>query len=178
MSKTVLFQFSINIQFSSIWPISRTRSSATTSDHGGPGSDGNEWLLHIPLSSSITGTSPSDCFVSYQDTCWQGRSYPFAVIQSVYSIAPADRSIISDVLPWTLHIHVPVMAEQQELIYIIYVVTLVAVWKTYRERWMIGTDGEREREIQGNQCCQRDLMMMIDWLVIGWCILRFQPTGT
>ena len=38
---------------------------------GGPGSDGNKGVLHIPQSSSITGTSPSDCLVSYQDThCW------------------------------------------------------------------------------------------------------------
>ena len=29
------------------------------------GSDGNEGVLHIPQSSSITGTSQSDCLVSY-----------------------------------------------------------------------------------------------------------------
>ena len=65
---------------------------------------------------SITGTSPSDRLVSYQnirlgcltllqrssrcilqlqptgsqDTRWEGRSYPFAEGQSVYSTAPAD----------------------------------------------------------------------------------------
>ena len=33
-----------------------------------PGSNGNKGLLCIPQSSSITGTSPSDCLVSYQDT--------------------------------------------------------------------------------------------------------------
>ena len=31
----------------------------------GPGSNGNEGVLHIPQSSRITGTSPSDCLVSY-----------------------------------------------------------------------------------------------------------------
>ena len=31
----------------------------------GPGSDGNEGVLGIPQSSSIAGTSPSDCLVSY-----------------------------------------------------------------------------------------------------------------
>ena len=31
----------------------------------GPGSNGNEGVLHIPQSPSITGTSPSDCLVSY-----------------------------------------------------------------------------------------------------------------
>ena len=56
--------FSISIQFSSIWPIDRTLSSATTPGQSGPGNDGNEGLLHIPQSSSITGTSLSDCLVS------------------------------------------------------------------------------------------------------------------
>ena len=31
----------------------------------GPGSDGNEGVLQIPQSFSVTGTSPSDCLVSY-----------------------------------------------------------------------------------------------------------------
>ena len=71
MSKTVLFQaipFSISKLFSTIWYIERTISSATTPGQCGPGSDRNDRVLHIPQSSSITGASPSDCFVSYQDT--------------------------------------------------------------------------------------------------------------
>ena len=40
-------------------------SSATTSGQSGPGSDGNKEFLRIPQSPSITGTSPSDCLVSY-----------------------------------------------------------------------------------------------------------------
>ena len=66
--KIVLFQavqFSVNPQFSSIWPKDRTLS-------GGPGSNGNERLLCIPQSSSITGTSPSDCLVSYPGCLWEG----------------------------------------------------------------------------------------------------------
>ena len=55
----------MSTQFSSIWPIDRTLSSATTPGQNGPGSDGNERVFHIPQSSSITGTSPSDCLVSY-----------------------------------------------------------------------------------------------------------------
>ena len=78
MSKTVLvqtIQFSISMQFSFILPIDRTLSGVTTSCHGGPGSDGNEGVLHIPQCSSITGISPSDCLVSYpghllQRCCW------------------------------------------------------------------------------------------------------------
>ena len=54
-------QFSINTQFSSIWPIDRTLSGATTLGKSWPGSDGNEGILHIPQSSGITGVSPSVC---------------------------------------------------------------------------------------------------------------------
>ena len=66
--KTVLFQriqFSISKQFSSIWPIDRALSGATTPGQSEPVSDGNEGVLRIPQSSSITGTSPRDCLVSY-----------------------------------------------------------------------------------------------------------------
>ena len=52
-------------QFSSIWPIDRTLSSATTPGHSRPGSNGNEGVFCIPLNSSITGALPSDCLVSY-----------------------------------------------------------------------------------------------------------------
>ena len=48
------------------------------SHQSGTGSDGNKEVLCIPQSSSITGTSPSDCLVSY------------AEVQSVYSTAPDD----------------------------------------------------------------------------------------
>ena len=67
MSKTVPFQtiqFSISMQFSFIWPIDGTLSGATTLDQSGTGSDGNEGVLCIPQSSSITGVSPSYCLVS------------------------------------------------------------------------------------------------------------------
>ena len=47
-------------------------SGATTPSQSGPGSDGNEGVLRIPQSSSIAGTSPSDCLASYQDTRWEG----------------------------------------------------------------------------------------------------------
>ena len=77
MSKTVLFQtiqFNISTQFSSIWPIDRTLSGATTPGQSGLGSVGKEGVHCISQSFSITGTSPSDCLV------W-------------YSTAPADRAI-------------------------------------------------------------------------------------
>ena len=58
-------QFSKIGEFRSIWPIDRTLSGATTPDLSGPGRDGNNGVLCIPQSSSITGASPSDCLVSY-----------------------------------------------------------------------------------------------------------------
>ena len=47
-------------------------NGVTTPSQSGPGSNGSWGVLHIPQSSSITGTSPLDCLVSYQDTCWVG----------------------------------------------------------------------------------------------------------
>ena len=51
-------------------------SGATTSGKSGPGSDGNEGVLHIPKSSCIIGTSSSD------------------EVQSVYSTAPANWEMV------------------------------------------------------------------------------------
>ena len=62
-----IIQFSINTQFSSIWPTNRTLSGVTSLDQSGPGSDGNKKVLHIFHSSSLTGASPSDCLVSYTE---------------------------------------------------------------------------------------------------------------
>ena len=70
LSKAFLFQaiqFSISSQFTSIWPINRTLSGATTTGQSGPGSDGYEGVLRILQSSSITGAVPSYCLVLYQD---------------------------------------------------------------------------------------------------------------
>ena len=78
------------MQINSIRPIDRILSGATTLGQSGPGSDGNEGVLLIPQSSSITGASPSDCLVSYQDTLGGGRSYPSAEVQLVHSTASAD----------------------------------------------------------------------------------------
>ena len=55
----------------------------------GLGSDGNEEELRIHQTSSITGTSPSDCLESYpKHSLWE--SYLAAEKQSVYFTAPAD----------------------------------------------------------------------------------------
>ena len=63
-SRSHLFAFSLNVkQF--FWAIDRTQSGATTPDQSRSGYKGNERVLHILQSSSITGTSLSDCLVSY-----------------------------------------------------------------------------------------------------------------
>ena len=80
--KIVLFQ---TIQFSI-----RIVSGATIMGQSGPGSDGNEVVLHILQSSCITETSPSDCLVFYPGHSFGRRSYPSAGVQSVYFTAPAE----------------------------------------------------------------------------------------
>ena len=67
-------------------------SSATTSGKSVPGSDGNEEVLHIPQSSSITGALQSGCLMSYPRHSWVGVcwSYSSAGVQSEYSTALAD----------------------------------------------------------------------------------------
>ena len=53
------------MQFSSVWLLDRTLSGVTTPGQRGLGNDGNEGVRNIPQSSSIIGTSPSDCLVLY-----------------------------------------------------------------------------------------------------------------
>ena len=75
--KTALFQtiqFSISMQFSSIWLIDRTLSGAITLAQRGPRSDGNDGVPHIPQNSNITGTSPSDRVRNTSaDLDWQNK---------------------------------------------------------------------------------------------------------
>ena len=79
-------EISISTQVSSIWPVDRTLSRATSPGQSGPGNNGNEGVLRIPQSSCITGAALSDCFVSYLEHSL-GESYPSAEMQSVYSTA-------------------------------------------------------------------------------------------
>ena len=62
---------------SSIWPIDRTPSCVTTLGQSEPGSDGNERVLHIPQSSSITEAVPFDSLVSYPGHSWGWGVLPF-----------------------------------------------------------------------------------------------------
>ena len=68
-------------------------SGATIPGQSEPGSNGNEGMFCILQSSSITGTSPLDCLVSYPEHPLWGGSHPSAEVQSVYSTAPADWAI-------------------------------------------------------------------------------------
>ena len=56
-------QLSISIQFSSIWPIDKTQLGVTTQGQSEPGNNGNEKVLCISQSSSITGTTSLDCLM-------------------------------------------------------------------------------------------------------------------
>ena len=69
---------------SSIWPINRALSGATTLCQSEPESNSNEEVLHVSQSSSITAASPSDNLLSYSGHSL-GESYPSADMQSVYS---------------------------------------------------------------------------------------------
>ena len=92
MSKTVLLQTiqsSISTLSSSIWPVDRTQSDATTLGQSEPGSDGNEGVLCIPQSFSISEALPLDCLVSYLGNSL-GGGYPSTEMQLVYSIASAS----------------------------------------------------------------------------------------
>ena len=84
-------QFSINQLFAL-----RTLSDATTPGQSGPGSDGNERVLHIPQSSSIAEASLSDCLLSYTEHSLVVMgvgltNYISTKMQSVYFTAPANR---------------------------------------------------------------------------------------
>ena len=72
-----------------------TLSGATTLGLNAPGTNGNEGVLCIPQSSSITGTSPSDCSVSYPGHSLRG-SYHSVEKQSMYFTAPVGWVIVLD----------------------------------------------------------------------------------
>ena len=78
---------------SSIWPIDKTLSDATTPGQSGPESDGNEVVVCITQSFRIIGASPSGCLVSCPGHTLR-ESYPSAEMQLVYSIIPADWALL------------------------------------------------------------------------------------
>ena len=88
MSKTVLFQtiqFSISTQFSSLRSIDRRYQVLPLRARVDLGV-----MAMNSQSSDISGTSPSDCLVSYPGESLVGGSYRFAEKQSMYFTAPVD----------------------------------------------------------------------------------------
>ena len=77
---------------SSIWPIYKNQSGATTSGQSEPGSDANEGWFCIPQSASITVASQSCFYCNIQGTRWLW-SYTSAKVQFVYYIAQTARLI-------------------------------------------------------------------------------------
>ena len=65
-------------------------SSANIPGQSWPGNDGNEGIFSIPQSSSITGSSSTDCFMSHPPHSLGKRSYLSTEKQSVYSTDTAD----------------------------------------------------------------------------------------
>ena len=93
--KTIQFQkiqFSKSTQLSSIWPIDGNLSSGTTPDRSRPGSDGNEGVLRIPQSSSITGTSTRLFSVIIQDTRWGSLTPPQRRIRCILQSQPTGQN--------------------------------------------------------------------------------------
>ena len=80
------------MQFSSIQHTYRALSGATIPGQSGPGSNGNEGVIRISQSPSITKTSRSDCLVSYPGHSLRA-CYHSAEMQSVYSTTTANWAI-------------------------------------------------------------------------------------
>ena len=62
----------------------------------GPGSDGNEGVLRIPQGFSITGTSSSDCLVSYLGHSLGGLIPLQRFSQCILQPQPTGQAIIRD----------------------------------------------------------------------------------
>ena len=77
---------------SSIWPIDRILSAATSPGQSEPGSNGNEEVLRI-LQIFNPGALPSEFLMSYSGHSLEGGSYSSAEMQSVYSTAPVDWAV-------------------------------------------------------------------------------------
>ena len=90
MSKTVLFQtirFNISTQFSSIPPIDKTLSGATTPGYSVPRSNGSEGVLRIPPKHSWKHTIRLFSVIS---RILIVVSYPSEEMKSVYFTTPSD----------------------------------------------------------------------------------------
>ena len=82
-------------------PIDKTLAGVSIPGQSGPGSDGNEGVLYISLSSSITEASPSDCLVSYTRTLVGGGGLTLLQRCSRCILQPQPaRPLVEGVLPF------------------------------------------------------------------------------
>ena len=90
-----MFALSLNDK-SSIWPIDRTLSGASTPVQSGTGRDGNEGVLHIlPKLQHYWSLTIRLFNIIIRILVGGGEgSYPASEMQSVYSTAPADRTVV------------------------------------------------------------------------------------
>ena len=82
---------SVYISNSSILPINRTLSGATTPGQSKPGSNSNEGVLCTSLNTNITGTSPSYCLVfniALNILVWLPSNFFFSHLVSVQVVHP------------------------------------------------------------------------------------------
>ena len=86
------------MQFSSIWTIDSTLSGTTTPGQSGLRSNGKEGVLCIPQNSSITGTSPSDCLVSYSGHLLGG----FTLWREAVGILYSPSRLGNNMLDWDI----------------------------------------------------------------------------
>ena len=63
-SSLVICLHTVWIPNTSIWFLDKTLSGAITADQSGPGSNGNEGVLHIPLSSKTWAYHQMVCVIS------------------------------------------------------------------------------------------------------------------
>ena len=81
---------------SSIWPIDRTLSRATTSGQSESGSDGNEGGYFAFFKAPLTRALSLDGLMSYAEHLL-GESYSSAEIQLIYSTASANWTVLTRV---------------------------------------------------------------------------------
>ena len=85
---------SIPTEYKQLLNIKGTQKGTTSPGQSGPGSNGNEWIVHT-FQIFRTRTSPCslvDTYTFLGSVCVGGLT-PLLVIQSMYILSPADRAL-------------------------------------------------------------------------------------
>ena len=129
---------------SSIWLIDKTLSVATIPRQSGPGSNGNERVLHIPQISK-DGASPSDYLMSYTGYSLGDGSYFSVEMQSVYFIALADweniRTFNAIYRTFVIGVGGEVLLFCWDAVGVFYSPSWLSYWKTVQESWRVKSLG-------------------------------------